>query len=159
MHSKILRTDKELFTKIYYHHIDTVYRISFSFLKNEDDAKDAVQEIFIKLINSDKEFKNEEHIKAWLIVATSNYCKNVVSNWWWKRKTIENSELVEGNVIKADETLELVLALPDKYKIPVYMYYYEVYDSREIAKILGKPDSTIRTYLQKARKLLKEELK
>ena len=158
MNSKMLRTDKELFTKIYHQYVDTIYRICFSFLKNEDDAKDAVQEVFIKLLNSNKEYENEEHIKAWLIVTTSNYCKNIVSNWWWKRKSIEDSAIVEGNIMKGDETLELVLDLPDKYKIPVYMYYYEGYDSREIAKILGKPDSTIRTYLQKARKLLKEEL-
>ncbi len=158
MHSKNLRTDKQLFTKIYYQYLDTVYRISFSFLKNEHDAKDAVQEVFIKLLNSNKEYENEEHIKAWLIVTTSNYCKNIVSGWWWKRKTIEDSEMVQKNITSEDEIINLVLALPDKYKIPIYMYYYEGYSSKEIAKILGKPDSTIRTYLQKARKLLKEEL-
>ena len=158
MHSKNLRLDKQLFTRIYHQYVDTVYRISFSFLKNEHDAKDAVQEVFIKLLNSNKEFENEEHIKAWLIVTTSNYCKNIVSGWWWKRKSIEDSEMIEGEITKEDRIINLVLALPDKYKIPVYMYYYEGYDSKEISRILGKPDSTIRTYLQKARRLLKEEL-
>ena len=57
-----------------------------------------------------------------------------------------------------DEMMELILQLPEKYKTAVYFYYYEEYNSREIAKILHKPESTIRTYLQKARKLLKQEM-
>ncbi|MBE5959531.1 MAG: RNA polymerase sigma factor [Lachnospiraceae bacterium] len=158
MNSELLRTDKDLFSKIYHKYVDTIYRISFSFLKNEDDAKDAVQEVFIKLLNSKKEYENEEHLKAWLIVTTSNYCKNIVSNWWWKRKTIEENAVYEKSTTGKDEVLELVLGLPDKYKIPVYLYYYEGYNSREISRIWGKPESTIRTYLQKAKKMLKEEL-
>ena len=54
--------------------------------------------------------------------------------------------------------LELVLNLPVKYKTVVYLYYYEGYNSVQIAKLLKKPESTIRTYLQKAKKLLKQEL-
>ena len=56
------------------------------------------------------------------------------------------------------EMLELVLNLPVKYKTVVYLYYYEGYNSVQIAKLLKKPESTIRTYLQKAKKLLKQEL-
>ncbi len=158
MNSELLRTDKELFSEIYHKYVDTIFRISFSFLKNEDDAKDAVQEVFIKLLNSKKEYENEEHLKAWLIVTTSNYCKNIVSSWWWKRKNIEENAAYREGTAGEDELLSLVLELPDKYKIPVYLYYYEGYNSREISRIWGKPESTIRTYLQKAKKLLKEEL-
>ena len=57
-----------------------------------------------------------------------------------------------------DEMMELVLNLPAKYKLAVYLYYYEGYDSGEIARMIKKPPSTVRTYLQKARKLLKEQL-
>lgn len=56
------------------------------------------------------------------------------------------------------EMLELVLNLPVKYKTVVYLYYYEGCNSVQIAKLLKKPESTIRTYLQKAKKLLKQEL-
>lgn len=158
MNSELLRTDKELFRKVYRQHVGTIYKISLSFLKNVEDSKDVVQEVFIKLLKSHKEFESDEHLKAWLIVTTSNHCKNIVSNWWWKRKSIEENSVVVEETSKEDEIYNLVFELPDKYKIPVYMYYYEGYNSREIAKILGKPESTIRTYLQKARILLKEEL-
>jgi RNA polymerase sigma-70 factor (ECF subfamily) len=121
MNSELLRTDKELFSEIYHKYVDTIFRISFSFLKNEDDAKDAVQEVFIKLLNSKKEYENEEHLKAWLIVTTSNYCKNIVSSWWWKRKNIEENAAYREGTAGEDELLSLVLELPDKYKIPVYL--------------------------------------
>ena len=58
----------------------------------------------------------------------------------------------------AIEMLELVLNLPVTYKTVVYLYYYEGCNSVQIAKLLKKPESTIRTYLQKAKKLLKQEL-
>ena len=54
--------------------------------------------------------------------------------------------------------LQAVLSLPDKYKLPVYLYYYEGYSSVEIAGLLKKPQSTVRTYLGKARQLLKDAL-
>ena len=57
-----------------------------------------------------------------------------------------------------DEMMELVMQLPEKYKTPVYLYYYEGYNSREIAGLLHKSESTVRTYLQKARRLLKLEI-
>ena len=54
--------------------------------------------------------------------------------------------------------MTLIMMLPDKYKTTVYLYYYEGYNSKEISELLKRPESTIRTHLQKARSLLKEEL-
>jgi len=51
-----------------------------------------------------------------------------------------------------------VLSLPEKYKIPVYLFYYEGYKTAEIAKMLGKPESTVRGLLHRGRKILKLEL-
>lgn len=159
MSTNLFSTDKEYFTQIYNQHIDMVYRLCYSFLKNEAEAKDATQEVFIKLWNYNKYFEDEKHIKAWLIVTSSNHCKNILKHWWWKRESIEDSSIVEGASINhRDETLELVLALPEKYKVPVYLYYYEGYNSREIAQLMKKPESTVRTYLQKAKKLLFQEV-
>jgi len=172
MEENLLGTDKNLqyaivhemykeqeFTKIYEMYVDDIYRLCFSFMKNHMDAEDAVQETFMKYYHSGKEFEDEGHLKAWLIVTASNYCKNVLKQWWRKRQSLEDyQETVGRDSQMVDEMMELIMKLPQKYKTAVYLYYYEGYDSREIAKLLKKPDSTIRTYLQKARKLLKEEL-
>ncbi len=58
----------------------------------------------------------------------------------------------------SDELLDTVMKLPEKYKLVLYLYYYEGYDSNEIAKMLDKPQSTVRNDLHRARKRLREEL-
>lgn len=172
MQENLLGTDKALgyaivhemyreqeFTKIYEMYVDDIYRLCFSFMKNHMDAEDAVQETFMKYYHSGKDFEDEGHLKAWLIVTASNHCKNLLKQWWRKGQNLENyQEAVGEGGQMVDEMMELVMKLPWKYKTAVYLYYYEGYDSREIARMLKKPDSTIRTYLQRARKLLKKEL-
>lgn len=172
MQENLLGTDKAMeyaivhemykeqeFTKTYETYVDDIYRLCFSFMKNHMDAEDAVQETFMKYYRSGKDFEDEGHLKAWLIVTASNHCKNLLKQWWRKGMNLEDCQesVGEGGQM-VDEMMELVMKLPPKYKTAVYLYYYEGYDSREIARMLKKPDSTIRTYLQKARKLLKKEL-
>ena len=153
-----LRTDEEI-EKIYNRHVDTVYRICFSFMKNAADTEDLVQETFLKLIVSGKSFDSEEHEKAWLIVTASNTCKDALKDW---RRNVENIEEhldVKGTAAcEEDDVMEAVLSLPVKYKDVVYLYYYEGYKTHEIAKILHCPQSTVRNRLSRARKLLKNRL-
>ncbi|MCR5737946.1 MAG: RNA polymerase sigma factor [Eubacterium sp.] len=160
MKESLLRTDEEQeFTEIYYRHVDAVFRLCFTYLKNKQDTDDAVQEVFLKLLNYKGAFESEEHRKAWLIVTASNYCKNFLKHWWRKRKNIDDyTEIIGGASYEVDEMMELVLALPDKYKTAVYLYYYEGYDSAQIAKMLNKPAGTIRSHLSTARKMLKKEM-
>lgn len=147
------------FTKVYERYVDDIFRLCFSFMKNQMDAEDVVQETFLKYFYSHKEFESPDHLKAWLIVTASNHCKDLLKQWWRRRKNLDDyEEAAGGEMVVADEMMELVMSLPEKYKTAVYLYYYEGYDSREIASLLHKPDSTIRTYLQKARKILKQEL-
>lgn len=149
--------NEEVFERLYQKHSDTVYRICFTYLKNANDAQDAVQETFYKLLSTKEAFTSDEHVKAWLIVVASNYCKNLLKHWWRKREDIDNHMELSGNhSVEMNETLKAVLNLPVKYKTVVYLYYYEGYDSGEIASMLKKPKSTIRDQLRTARKLLKD---
>lgn len=157
--SLLSRDMEQEFTEVYEAYVDDIYRLCFSFMKNHMDAEDAVQETFLKYYHLGKCFDTPQHLKAWLIVTASNHCKDMLKQWWRKQKSIDSYEdVTEGQESQVDEMMELVLQLPEKYKTAVYLYYYEGYDSKEIARLLHKPDSTIRTYLQKARKLLKAEI-
>lgn len=152
-------TDKENnFEKTYCAYVDDIYRLCFSFLKNPMDAEDAVQETFLKYYRQNKIFETEAMRKAWLIVTASNQCKDMLKHWWRKKRNVVDYEKVlEDDVWEMEEIMETILSLPAKYKTIVYLYYYEGYNSKEIAEMLHKSDSTIRTHLQKARKMLKEE--
>jgi RNA polymerase sigma-70 factor (ECF subfamily) len=158
MRSALLRTDKEI-TEIYKRHLNTAYRVCFAYMKNAADTEDIVQEAFYKLMSHEVVFESTEHEKAWLIRTASNLCKNTLRHWWRKRKNIEDCEYLQDEKgFEIDETLSMVMELPDKYKNVVYLYYYEGYDSNQIANILDKPRSTIRNYLSEARKILKNQL-
>lgn len=157
MHT-LQRTGKEI-TEIYDRHVDTVYRICFSFMKNTADTEDMVQETFLRLISNGKKFKSTEHEKAWLIVTASNLCKDALKKWWRMNENIEDfQDALQEPPFRIDSTLEAILALPDEYKTTVYMYYYEGYSTREIAAAMRCPAATVRSRLARARQLLKSKL-
>lgn len=152
------RTNQEV-TDLYQRHVDMVYRLCFTYLKNRADTEDAVQNTFIKLIHSNKVFDSVEHEKAWLIVTASNTCKDALRK---SSATDQPLEVVQA-VLAAPETghndvLEAILKLPELYRELVYLTYYEGYTSAELSEMLGRPASTIRNQLRDARNQLKEEL-
>ena len=79
MGNSALRTDEEI-TRVYNKYVDTVYRVCFMMLKSASEAEDAVQNVFVKYINSGGDLETEEHIKAWLIVTAKNECKNMLKH-------------------------------------------------------------------------------
>jgi RNA polymerase sigma-70 factor (ECF subfamily) len=127
------------------------------YLKDITETEDAVQNIFLKLIDGNHKFESLEHEKAWLIVISKNYCKNKLKNWW-RKKRIDFNSIVEPSYIEdlpRNSIWEQILLLPNKYKIIIFLYYYEGYSTEEISKILNIKSSTIRTQLCTARKKLK----
>lgn len=147
--------------RIYEKYVDTVYRICYMLLKSETEAEDVCQNTFIKLINSDRQFESDEHIKAWLILCAKNESKNLLKHWWRSKKvSVESiSELSVEDKYNDDDTLKLVLSLPDRFKIPIYLYYYEGYSTDEISRILKINPSTLRGQLKTGREKLKTMLK
>ncbi len=155
---KSVHKNEEMFQRVYDQYADDIYRLCYSYMKNKMDAEDVLQETFLKYFRSRKMWESMEHSKAWLIVTASNQCKNMLKHWSRKNRDLDSCPEIAGEEkSEVDETWELVMGLPEKYKTIVYLYYYEGYDSREIGKIIHKPDSTVRTWLQQARKLLKRE--
>lgn len=77
-------TDNE-FNRISEQYIDIVYRSAINICKNKSDAEDAVQNTFLKLLKSDIDFENEDHIRRWLIRVAVNECKNIWKSPWNKK--------------------------------------------------------------------------
>lgn len=161
MSISLLRTDEEM-TDIYNRYVKTIYRISLMMLKNIPEAEDATQIVFIKLMTCGSRFESDEHMKAWLIVTVQNTCKNLLKGWW-RSKRVGSESIGEQTYLQdtcTNDTWDKITALDEKYKLPVYLYYYEGYKTEEIAKMLKINHSTLRTRLRTARdklKLLLEE--
>jgi RNA polymerase sigma-70 factor (ECF subfamily) len=146
--------------EIYKRHVQTVYRICFTYMKNAADAEDLTSDTFIRMLKYSPVFKSDEHEKAWLIRTAINVCKDSLKHWWRRREDLTDySEALKSeDSYESDETIKAVLTLPKKYKAVVYLYYYEGYKGEEIAEMLGRPHSTVRNYLREARILLRERL-
>lgn len=132
---------------------DMIIRIAYQNLKNQSDAEDVAQEVFLKLMR-EEEFEDEGHRKAWLIRVTINLCKDVNESAW-NRKTeglIETWETVDREQLRV---LDELWELPKDYRNVVYLYYYEELTIPEIAKILKRKENTISSWLTRARKKLK----
>ena len=134
---------------------DMVYRTAYHALCDTHYAEDITQEVFLKLCRSIPDFESEEHEKAWILRVTINMCKNY-NKKAYSHPNIELSENIPVNdVYQSDGTvLSAVKALPDKYRTAVYLYYFEGYQIKEIAAIMGSNQNTVSSLLLRARKKL-----
>lgn len=146
--------------KVVKKYADLVYRVAYTILKNKTDAEDIFQEVFMKLCTDEISFSSEQHKKAWIIKVTKNKCLDFL-----KSPSNKNKEELDENLIK-DELKESnnyvlyeVMKLPEKYRIIIYLYYFEGYKISEISKIQEINESTLKSQLVKARELLKDLLK
>lgn len=150
------RSVQELFGK----YQDNLYIIAFNVCKNAEDAKDVVQDTFMQYYLTNKEFDNEQHIRAWLIRVAINKAKNVTGTFWRKNKTSleDYMETLTFETPESEELFETVMQLPEKYRIVIHLFYYEEYTVHEIADILKLSESNVKVRLSRGRSMLKEKL-
>jgi RNA polymerase sigma-70 factor (ECF subfamily) len=143
------------FSTKYHLYGSMLFKISMVHLGNKEDAEEAMQEAFYKLLYNSPEFKNDEHEKAWLIRTIINICKDMRKSSWYKR-TIKTEEIEEyyDNSSDMDVMME-ILRLPAKYKAVIHLHYFENYSIKEISEILQIKDSAIKMRLNRGRQLLK----
>lgn len=145
--------------KSYEIYADMLFRIAFVHLGSREDAEEATQDTFIKLMEKAPAFKDEEHQKAWLIRVITNHCKSMLGRGWRKREVkLEGIEAVAADSPEDLAILQLVLAMPVKYKTVIHLYYYEDYPIQSISRILHISESAVKMRLQRGRQLLKLEL-
>ena len=151
---------KEEFTGLALKYTDMVYRVAVNMLKSPSAADDVCQEVFLRLWKSGTAFQSEEHAKNWLIRVAINESKRSLSSVWNKTEDIDSyAGLASFRTPEHSELFIAVMELPRKYRIVIYLHYYEGYSTVEIAKLLKIPDATVRTRLRRGRESLKNKLK
>ncbi len=164
---------------------DIVYRTALSYTKAPQDAEDVTQTVFMKLLENEDSFADEEHLRRWLIRVTVNECKNLWKSFWRRRVGLSESEKTadaeredydyqgytkrgakkgmppenpEFDNLSQSELYEAVMALPKDYRVVVHLFYYEEYRAGEIAELLHIREQTVRTRLVRARQKLRQRL-
>lgn len=149
----------EQFTRVARTYMDTVYRVALNYMKSPDAADDITQEVFLRLLRTETLFESEEHIRNWLIRVTINECKRDLASRWRRVEPLEAyAEKLSFSSEENSETYRIVMRLPRKYRMVIYLHYYEGYSTAEIAQMLGSKQSTVCTQLERGRKLLKTML-
>lgn len=138
---------------------DMVFRAAFGMVKNQQDAEDIAQEVFLTLVKKTPVFESREHQKAWLLRATINRCKSHLTSAWMRRRRDLEDTLPSPFTAQENIVLDAVAALPLKYRQVVYLHYIEGYTSVEIGKLLNINPNTVLSQLSRARTQLKEALK
>ena len=150
---------KEEVASLYRRQAGMVYQICLMLLKNAPDAEDTVQTVFRKAMERGEPFDSPDHERAWLIVTARNECKNQLKHWWrTRRESEEVLNKLTWEQPKDGALWETILCLPEKYRLVLYLHYYQGYTTGEIADMLGENPSTVRSRLAQARKKLKLKL-
>ena len=140
-------------------YLDMVYRIALNYFRHPQDAEDAAQEAMLRLWRADTDFEGEEHLRRFLVRVTLNVCRDFSRSPWRKRTVpLESCREPEFSTPERSELYQAVMALPAKYRLPLYLYYFEGYAVAEVGELLGLNPSTVQTRLARARAKLRQEL-
>ena len=152
-------TEKE-FTAAAEQHLDMVYRIALNCLRTPADAEDAAQTAMLRLWRSGQAFPDDNQLRHWLVRVTVNACKDALRSPWRRRMVpLDDCREPVFNTPEHQNLYAEVMALPAKYRLPLYLYYYEGYTAAEVGELLGLGPSTVRTRLARAREKLKAQLR
>lgn len=147
------------FTGLVKKYIDTVFRVAFSYLRSKEDADDVTQNVFLKLYRQRAPFDSEDHIKHWLIRVAVNESKSLLRAPWRQTESFEEyAATLSFSDPERSALFYAVMDLPKKYRLPIYLYYYEGYSTAELAEILKMPKGTVCVNLKRGRELLKKSL-
>lgn len=140
-------------------HGDAVLRMAYSYLHNMADAEEILQDTLVQFLKAAPTLETREHEKAWFLHVAANLCRNRL-----KYNTIrQTDELADDLAAEGRSDLlfvwDAVKSLPEKYREVVHLYYYEGYQTAEIAKMLGMKEPTVRSNLARGREKLKSVLK
>ena len=132
--------------------------VSYGLLRSWDLAADAAQSALLKGWRSRHRVKDTASFKAWLVKIVINESKNMM-RWGF---TVELDENTPDEPMDRDMRIDVrraVFELPEKYRLPVILFYFEDMAVADIARALGLPEGTVISHLHRGRAKLREELK
>lgn len=145
---------------------DKLFRLAKRILVSDDEAEDAVQEVYYKLWKGRDSLPSYRSPEAFAVTITKNYCldrlkSKQASNLTIVHSNYESKESIERN-LEAEEGVALVFKimanLPTQQRIVLQLRDVENYEFEEIAKLLDSNETAVRVALSRARKAVREAL-
>ena len=136
-----------------------MHRVAYAYLRQESDRLDAVQEALLKAWRALPKLKNEAYFQTWLIRILIRECVNIQRHQcrMIPTETVPDRPAEENS--QNPGLRDAILALPEKLRNVIVLYYMEAYSVEEISKALRVPRGTVCSRLARAREQLKRTWK
>ena len=159
MARKAIDGDEEAFLELMRLHKAALYKTALSYLRNEQEAIEAVQEVTFRVYTKISAVREPDYIKTWMLRIMINYCNDILK----KRKRFGANPEVLQTMPSMDnylhiEILDALDILDDQGKELVMMKYFHDIKIKDIAILLNKPEGTIKTWLHKAMRQLRAHI-
>ena len=138
---------------------NAILRCAYNYLHNMADAEEILQETLLKILTSAPNFESEEHKKGWLLRVAANLSKNRLEYNALRAYDELSEDLAKEGREDLSFVWEAVKDLPTQFREVIHLHYYEGYSTEEIALILSRNPSTVRSDLRRGREKLKSVLK
>lgn len=153
---------REMLYKLY---SGKMWAICLRYARDHDEAKDILQDGFMKIFDKIGQFEGRGHFEGWMRrvmvnTALAEYRKQRYLNVDTEHTSVKN-ELAPENVefdISAGELMEIIKTLPPQYKMVFNLYAIEGYSHKEIADMLNINEGTSKSNLSRARDILREKV-
>lgn len=132
-----------------------ILRLAYSYLHNQSDAEDILQDTLIQYLRTAPVLESPAHEKAWLLRVAGNLNKNLLRAQGYRQADQLEETLVAQEREDLSYVWEAVKALPVPYREAIHLFYYEGYSTAQIAQILDQKESTVRSRLKRGREKLK----
>lgn len=139
--------------------LHSLYRVAYSILLNEQDGADAVQEAIFQGWIKRRQLRDPQLFKPWLTRIVVNECRDLQRRSMKQLRVVQavaNEIRLRPEAGREDQRryeIEAALAeLPEKYRLPIVLYYMEGYSTNMIAKMLNIPEGRLRERMRVARK-------
>lgn len=145
--------------------LDDIIRLSLVYVKNMDDAQDIASQVFLVYLEKQPVFESDAHAKNWLLKVAVNLSRNLLRS---NKPTVDfdslenvlSTEDAEYSNIERDRRIfDMVMSLNRSCREVIHMHYYLGYEVKEIAKLLGITETSVRVRLSRAKKTLEKKLK
>ena len=155
-----MKISEKQFDYVYNEYAIELYNIAYGYTRNRDDSIDIMQNAYVVLLESNKRFESNEHIKYFLIRVTINESLDLLKSAN-KKRVIKNNDVVVNFPETKKEELpydlsEIVNTLPEKYKTIIILHYYDDMKIKDISYVLKISESAVKKRLERARNLIKE---
>ena len=165
-----VRSNEVLLNELIDQYGDELKRVAFLYVNDVNQCEDIIQEVFISCYNNLNHFKNKSSYKTWLYRITINKCKDYLRRWSFRnivyspvmqvisRDSVESPQKIYEKSFESNEIINSLSSLSAKYKEVLILFYYQEMTLKEISEITHTKVNTVKSRLNRGRKLLKEEL-